>query len=172
MKVNGGAQEAEFSENTLQKLLHSFERYYNVREEGVSAPFCAEAEFHSHSEQYFLVKAAHVADIDSSEYVFFSETDELNETLFTQLSTRAWEEGLSRIHPYSGHRNSDVTLIILTPKITDAAVAQIKKAKKSKSYKFSFWGWSNFRTLACEVSSGRIVTNRLGKDLKKLVSSL
>ena len=71
MKVNGGAQEAQNSESILQKLLHSFERYYNVREECVVAPFSAEAEFHSHSEQYFLVKSAHVADIDSNEYVFF-----------------------------------------------------------------------------------------------------
>ena len=172
MKVNGGAQEAEVSETTLQKLLHSFERYYNVQTEVVAAPFAAEAEFHSHGEQYFLVKSAHIADIDSNEYVFFAETGELNEALFTQLSTRAWEEGLSRVHPYSGHRNSDVTLIVLADKISDSAFRFIKKAKKSKSYKFSFYGWSNFRALAYEVSTGRAVSNRHGSDLKKLVGTL
>ena len=172
MKVSEGAQEADNSESTIQKLLHSFERYYNVRVDNVCAPFCAEAEFHSHSEQYFLVKAAHVADIDSNEYVFFAEAETLDEKLFDNLSTRAWEEGLSRIHPYSGHRNSDITLIILAEKIADDAAAKIKKAKKSKSYKFSLYGWSNFRALAYEISTGRAVTNRHGSSLKKLVSTL
>ena len=172
MKVNGGAMEAEKPESTLEKLLHSFERYYNVRLEGVAAPFSAEAEFHSHSEQYFLVKAARLAEIDSNEYVFFAEADNLDQALFDQLAACAWEEGLSRVHPYNGHRNSDVTLIILSDKISDVAFNHIKKAKKSKSYKFSFYGWSNFRALAYELSTGRAVTNRHGSDLKKLVSSL
>ena len=172
MKVNGGAQEAQNSVNLLQKLLHSFERYYNVREECVAAPFSAEAEFHSHSEQYFLVKAAHVADIDSNEYVFFAEADELDYILFEQLANRAWEEGLSRVHPCSGHRNSDVTLIILAQKIEDSAITYISKSKKSKSYKLSFYGWTNFRALAYEVSSGNAVSNRHGSDLKKLVGTL
>ena len=175
MKVNGGALkkfEADASESVLQKLLHSFERYYNVKESGVVAPFSAEAEFHSHSEQYFFVKAAHVANIDSHEYVFFAEVDVLDEALFEQLAVLAWEEGLSRIHPYYGHRNSDVTLIILADKISDSAFRFIKKEKKSKSYKFSIYGWSNFRALAYETSTGRTVTNRHGNVLKKLVSSL
>ena len=172
MKVNGGAQEAQNSESILQKLLHSFERYYNVREECVVAPFSAEAEFHSHNEQYFLVKSAHVADIDSNEYVFFAEEEELDYVLFEQLAQKAWEEGLSRVHPYSGHRNSDVTLIILANKISDNAFRFIKKEKKSKSYKFSLHGWSNFRALAYETSTGRTVTNRHGSVLKKLVSTL
>ena len=163
MKVNG---------DIMKKLLQAFERYYNVHVDGVSSPFCAQAEFHSHSEQYFLIKAAHISDIDSNEYVFFAQENMLDKHSFTNLSDKAWETGLSYIHPGSTHRNSDITLIILASKITDETFCQIKKAKKSKSYKFSFWGWSNFRALAYETSTGRIVTNRLGKDLKRLVSSL
>lgn len=175
MKVNGGVvknYESNDSESVLQKLLHSFERYYNVKESGVVAPFSAEAEFHSHSEQYFFVKAAHVANIDSHEYVFFAEVDVLDEALFEQLAVLAWEEGLSRIHPYYGHRNSDITLIILAQKIQESAITYINKSRKSKSYKFSFYGWSNFRALAYEVSSGNAVSNRHGSVLKKLVGTL
>ena len=56
----------------LEQLLKSFNGYYTVKRDGVAAPFVAEAEFHSHTEQYLLVKAAHVADIDSNEYIFFA----------------------------------------------------------------------------------------------------
>lgn len=160
------------SAEALQSLLRSFEQYYTIKTAGVVAPFSAEAEFHSHSEQYFLVKAARVADIDSNEYVFFADTASLSPEKLAELSQIAWQEGLSRVTPYMGHRNSDVTLIVLADTISDDAFKQVRKIRHSKSYKFSLYGWSNFRALAYEVSSGRTAYNRLGEDLKKLVSSL
>lgn len=172
MKVNEDGQKVIDSESELEKLLHSFERYYDVKTEGVADPFCAEAEFHSHTEQYFLVKAAHLSDIDSNDYVFFAQTGLLNPNYFTELVSQAWQTGLSKITPYSGHRNSDVTLIILSEKIEDNTIKQIKKAKHYKSYKFGFYGWSSLRILAYEISTGRAFANRRGCELRKLVSSL
>ena len=105
----------------LETVLHSFERYYNVKagEPGTDAsgPFAAEAEFHSHSEQYFLTRAAHIADIDSHEYVFFAEEDNLTSDRLAELESEAWKEGLARVQPGPGHRNSDVALIIITDTI-------------------------------------------------------
>lgn len=172
MKVSKGTPASPDSEGLLEKILHSFERYYNVQKEGLPVPFSALAEFHSHSQQYFLIKSARIADIDSHEYVFFAELPYLDENQLELLVQKAWEEGLSRVHPASGHRNSDVSLIILAAKIEDAAFNLVKKIKKSKSYRFSFWGWSNFRALAYESSTGRFATNRMGRDLKKLIGSL
>lgn len=160
----------------LETLLHSFERYYNVKagEPGTDAHsmFKAEAEFHSHSEQFFLTRAAHIADIDSHEYVFFAEEDNLTSDRLEELASAAWKEGLSRVHPGSGHRNSDVALIIIADTIEETAFNKVNRIKHSKSYRFSLHGWSNFRLLAYEISSGRIACNRLGKSLKKLVSTL
>ena len=48
----------------LEKIIESFRRYYDVSTENVDLPFAAKAVFKSHNEQYFLVKAAKVADID------------------------------------------------------------------------------------------------------------
>ena len=167
------------SNGALEKILHSFERYYNVSTEGVAAPFSAEAIFNSHSEQYFLVKAAKTADIDSNEFVFFYYNGEIAgvDSAMTagrieELSNIAWERGLSRVTPYYGHRNSDVTLIILSDKIDDESFKKIKKLNLYKSYKFGLYGWSSFRALAYETSTGRAATNRRGSDLKKLVASL
>ena len=154
---------------SLQKIIQSFERYYSIKTENVVSPFVAEAEFHSHTEQYFLIREAKLSDIDSNEFVFFAEVPLLTQEKVLELDSRAWEEGLSRVKPYSGHRNSDVTLIIVADKIEEKVFKQIKKIKHSKSYYLSFWGWSNYRLMAYEVSTGKAVTNRLGSDLKKLI---
>lgn len=165
------------SNGALEKILHSFEQYYNISTQNVAAPFVAEAEFKSHSEQYFLVKAAKIADVDSNDFVFFYcngeiQDNEITEDKISELAYSAWERGLSRITPYYGHRNTDVTLVILSDKIEENAFQKIKKLNLYKSYKFGFFGWSAFRALAYEISTGRAVTNRRGSDLKKLVGNI
>ena len=186
------------SNGALGKILQTFERYYNISTQDVAAPFVAEATFCSHNEQYFIVKAAKVADIDSNEYVFFysdgsciedlrpaageggscqvEESHEKKEMLsperIDEISRIAWERGLSKIKPYYGHRNTDVTLVILSDRIAEESFRKIKKLNHYKSYKFGLYGWSSFRALAYETSTGRAVTNRRGSDLKKLVASL
>ena len=160
-----------YSNGAFEKILHSFEQYYDISKD-VDAPFVAEAIFKSHNEQYFLVKAAKTADIDSNEFVFFYINNEIHVEEIVELSNLAWERGLSRVSPYYGHRNSDVTLIILSDKIEEESFKKIKKLNLYKSYKFGLYGWSSFRALAYETSTGRAATNRRGSDLKKLVASL
>ena len=121
----------------LDKILKSFERYYNVTTEGIEPPFAAEAAFKSH-----------------------------------KIANAAWERGLSRITPYYGHRNTDITLIVLSDKIGEDAFKKIKKLNHYKSYKFGLYGWSSFRTLAYESSTGRLATNWRGRGLKKLIGSI
>ncbi|MBQ0052368.1 MAG: hypothetical protein KBT11_09965 [Treponema sp.] len=156
----------------LEKLLRSFERYYNIKREGAVSPFVAEAEFHSHTEQYLLVKAAHLSDIDSNEFIFFSTVGILNLQNLAELDSKAWEEGLSRVKPYNGHRNSDIALIVLAEKIEEDAFKQIKKLKHYKSYKFSLWGWSHFKVIAMETSTNRFTYNRFGSDFKKIFTTI
>lgn len=164
------------SNGALEKLLFSFRDYYSVSSENIAAPFVAEAEFKSHNEQYMLIKAAKIADIDSNDFVFFYINDENNgqvdDQKITELARLAWERGLSKITPYYGHRNSDITLIIVAEQIPEESLKIVKKLKYYKSYKFGLYGWSAFRALAYEASTGRAVTNRRGSDLKKLVANL
>ena len=159
-------------EGALQRLLKSFRRYYNVRTEGAAAPFAAEAEFHSHGQHYFLVKAAHLADMDSNEYVFFASLPELSLEELESLAGKAWQTGLSRVHPYSGHRSSDITLVVVADRVAEPAFAAAKKLSFYKSYRFSFYGWSHFRALVLEASSGRSAANRFASDLQKLLGNM
>ena len=161
--------------DAINQILPAFEQYYTVKKEEITPPFCAEAEFRSHNEQYFLVRSAHIADIDSNEFVYFAASSELDNSKLEELVNAAWQTGLAKVHPHEGHRNSDVTLIILADKITDETKIKIKKTKLYKSYKYSFHGWSNFKLTAAELSSTakdgslEVYSNRHGKDFAKLI---
>ena len=65
-------------------------------------------------EQYFLIKKAKVADIDTNETVYFATEESLSKDRLLELDSIAWERGTANVQPSSNHRNSDVVLIILT----------------------------------------------------------
>ena len=153
----------------IKKLLPAFSQYYTIKETDITPPFCAEAEFRSHNEQYFLVRSAHIADIDSNEFVYFADSDSLDTRKLEELIKSAWNAGLAKVRPYNGHRNSDVSLLIFTKTISPETIQKIKKTKLYKSYKFSFHGWSNFKLAVCTTSDLTIYTNRHGKDFIKLI---
>ena len=157
------------AEEALERLLRSYTQYYDVVREGVEPPFAAEARFHSHNEQYVLVKSARISEAESHEYVFFAVERELDEARLRQLDETAWSRGMERVRPYSAHKNTDVALVVLAERMTPGAEAAVKKLKRSKSYRFGLHGWSNYRVIALEVSSGRLAWNRMGRSLRKLL---
>jgi len=158
-------------EEKLESVLKSYTRFYNIKREEVEPPFDAEAEFISHNEQYILVKSAKIAEIDSNEFVYFKSVERLTEEKLTELDKTAWERGLSKVNPGPGHRNSDVSLIIIADKIDENAFKLVKKLKHSKSYLFTFHGWSNYKLIAIDLSDNRMTFNRQGHMLKKIINN-
>ena len=156
----------------LDRVLPLFEAYYDVTRDGAAEPFRAEAAFHSHSEQYFLVRAAKMAESDAHEYVFFAVTERLTADEAARLDTAAWTEGLRRARPGPNHRSTDVGLILLADTIDPAAAAYIRKLRRSKSYRLTLQGWSNYRVIALETSTGRTACNRMGRGLRKLLGNI
>ena len=153
---------------SLDSIISCFEQYYDIIRDNVEPPFYAEAAFRSHHEKYILLKSAKIADIDSNEFVFFYEDESLSKERINELVELSWQRGLSRVRPYSGHRNTDVTLIVLAKNFLGDAFTCVKKISRYKSYKLGFYGWSSFRLLAYESNSGKVVTNRRGSDLRKI----
>lgn len=158
-------------EEKLESVLKAYTRFYNIKRDDVEPPFDAEAEFISHNEQYILVKSAKIAEIDSNEFVYFKSVDRLTEETLTELDKTAWERGLSKVNPGPGHRNSDVSLIIIADKIDEDAFKLARKLKHSKSYLFTFHGWSNYKLIAIDLSDNRTTFNRQGRTLKKIINN-
>lgn len=158
--------------DALNVLLKSYQGYYDVRTEDVESPFAAEAAFHSHDEQYFLVKAAKLSEAESHEYVFFAVGEDLALEDVQGLDEAAWQRGLSRARPHGSHRSTDVVLVILGRRITPEAMDYIRRVKHYQSYRFTLHGWSHYRAVALETSTGKLSCNRRGQDLKKLFRNI
>ncbi|MBQ4650375.1 MAG: hypothetical protein IJB73_06695 [Firmicutes bacterium] len=156
----------------LPGLLKSFVRYYDIKEEGVQPPFAAEAEFHSHEEQFFLVKQAKLSEAESKEFVFFAVSEHLTLDEIRMLDETAWQAGISRVFPHDGHRNSDVVLIVLADKVDADAAAYIKKLKRYESYKHTLHGWSHYRVIVRDMSTEKLAFNRMGRTLKNVLSKI
>lgn len=106
--------------------------------------------------------------MDSMETAFFMDEPDLDEVKYDALCEKAWSETLDRADVKQNHRNSDGILIITADTIDEAAKKKIRKTRRYKSYRFTFWGWSELRVIAYEHSTGRLVCNRQGEVLKKL----
>ena len=155
------------SDTALQKVLRAFEKFYTVKTCGVDSPFCAHAEFHAHCEQFFLTKTAKIADIDTNEYVFFAQEKFLDSAHLVALTETAWKRGLRFVKPYFGHKNSDVSLVVLADESDLDAKKFVRKLHRYKSYKFGIYGWSAFNISFCDFSSQKIFSNSRGENLKK-----
>lgn len=150
----------------INQLLPSYEGYYDIVRENVLPPFAAEAKFISHQEQYFLVHSAKLSDIDSTEHVYFAAEQNLSFARLKEVSETAWKNGIKDVVPYYGHRNSDITVIAVCDSADADAMANCKKIKYSKTYKFMLHGWSNFKLAVVDLSAGKVAANWQGGDLK------
>ena len=156
----------------LEKVLAAYAGYYNIIRDSVTSGFSAEAVFDLKDEQYVLVKRAKISEAISKEFVFFADTGLLTEELLMHLADTAWESGLARVEPVPNHRNSDITLFIIADSVGPTAAACVRKLRRSKTYMLGFRGWSNFRVIVCDLSSGKAVHNRLGAELKKTADNI
>lgn len=171
----------------FERFMESYSVYYNVTrndsltEDGSAsgadaksgaADFDAEAVFDSKGEQYFLIKAAKVAEMNTAEYVYFKRLKKLRAEVLTELDGRAWEAGISHAHPSTKHKNTDAVLIIIADSVDEDAKALVKKLKHSKNYKFALHGYSNYRLVVIEASEGKAYFNRQACILMGLVGNI
>lgn len=84
----------------LERVLRSYQTYYNIKTEAVEPPFAAEAIFGSHNEQYFLIKKAKVADIDTNETVYFATEESLSKDRLLELDSSPGNGELPTCNPH------------------------------------------------------------------------
>ena len=156
----------------LEFVLPLFRQYYDITRCDAGAVFSAVAAFHSHEEQYFLLKSAKYTESDAHEYLFFRSMEHLTLSEARRLADAAWEEGLGRVEPSIIHRSTDIGLILLADRVDPEAAAYITKLRRSKSYKMLLHGYSNYRLIAIETSSGAMFPNRMGRHWKKLFGNI
>ncbi len=158
-------------QEALENALRAYSVYYDIiREDGT--PWAARADFRAHDEQYFLLKSNKMNEIDAFEYVYFAEQESFSLEEVQKLDELAWETAMARVQPGPNHRSSDVTMVLIADTFDPEVLKFVKKLRRYKSYKWTFHGWSHYRVVALEASSGVLVFNRMGEDLKKLFRNI
>ncbi len=160
------------TDDIFNTLTETYGGYYNIDKDGALPPFDATGYLSNESQQYFLVKAAHIASVNSYEHVYFKKCDELDIGTLNDLDRTAWEDGLSRVRPSADHKNTDVALIVIADRVLEEVKSAIDTYKHSKNYKLGFFGFSNYRLVVIEALSGLILTNRRGRDLKDFIAHI
>ena len=110
--------------------------------------------------------------MNDKETIYFYTADTLTAEELKNLDAIAWERGLQDLQLNSNHHSTNVALIILADKIEADVFHLAKKLAHSKSYRFGIHGFSNYRLIAVELSTGKMAHNRQGQDLKKLLSNI
>ena len=182
------------ADEIFEKFMESYSVYYNITRydkadaasdsspadgdipgtdtEARAAGFDAEAVFDSKGEQYFLIKAAKVAEMHTSEYVYFKKLKKLSADTLNELDGKAWELGISHADPSPKHKNTDAVLIVVAESMDEDARTLVKSLKHSKNYKFALHGYSNYRLVAIEASEGKAYFNRQACILMGLVGNI
>ena len=160
-------------EDVLSKLLRAHQAYYNVFEnhEFAGRTFPGYAEFHSHGEQYVLVKRAKLWEVDSHEYLFFDTVERLDAEQVSQNIQFMQEKGLEKVTPQPNHMSSNLILVVIADEVDDDAARLLKKTRFRKNFKLGFEGWTDLRLAAIDLSGRRVVTNGAGKDMKQTLEA-
>ena len=160
------------AKEVLKMLLKSYRGYYNVNEVDPLEPFAAQAHFHSMDQSYFLMKKAVTSTSETHEYVYFYTAEHITLDDVNRLAQLSWDDGMAQVRPHKEHRNTDVSLVLIGESIDDDAFEAVKKLRNYKSYKWRFQGWSDFRSVALDLSKKSYVYNQKGEPFKKVFKTL
>ena len=85
-----------------------------------------------------------------------------------ELSRQA---GLARVRPHKEHMCSYVTPVILADTIDPDAAVLLRKTRLRKNYRFTLYGWMEYRIAAMECSTGRFLSNPAGREVRKTLEN-
>lgn len=164
------------SEELLTRLLAAHQSHYDITRDYRFAgyTFPGFAEFHSHGEQYVLVKRAKLWEVDTHEYLFMAITEACDEETVRRAVDFMTQEALRKVAPGPTHMSSAISLILIASSATDEATRLIQKTRFRKSYRFGFHGWADLRLALVDLSrpaGKQVFTNVAGKQLKGVIEN-
>lgn len=160
-------------QEAIEKLIKSYEAYYNVTMDDLAHPdlraFC---EFYEHSGQYVISKKAEIWSASCEEFIYLFETEHLNLENYKSCIEFANEDGMKHAHIGPGHMYTYITPVFICDSCDDDVKKAVRKCHISKSFRFSFHGWMEFRTAMLEVKTNNITNNGSGRSVKKVLKSV
>ena len=158
----------------LERLLESMAASYDVVRDAqiVSRRVDALAQLRALNSKYILSRRHVLWEANTYDYALILKVQTLTAAMVEDwfaFLTREAEAPL--VHPGAscppeGHMASSLTLILLCNEVEPEAARAVRRARFSKSYRFSLRGWATGRVAAADLGSGCAYASRDARDLK------
>ena len=153
-------------DDILNLLVDAYDRFTTVEKPGADDPFYAFA-------KYDLSTEDSGAKSEDREFVFIARADELTSDILATLDKTSWDRGEALVTPSFNHKNSNVTLIIVSDRLGPGDVqSQISSAKHSKSYKLGLQGTCNFKLAVVEAQTKELYFNAQAIQFEDFLSGI
>ncbi len=160
-------------QEAVNKILKSYESYFDiVLCENSDLGLAAKCDFHIHNEKFVLTKNAKLWEADCNEYVYVFSMSRFTEEAFKRCEDFVCREGFARVKPKPGHMYTYITAAFVCDDFDMDAVRCLKKSKHYKSYKFSIYGWAEFRAFVVRAGDMALYYNKPGRQCSKFVKKL
>lgn len=157
-----------------ETLADSFGAYYDLHmdEDGRGLPLVFRADYYSRAERYWLTKSIPIWGNETNEFAYIFSAPSFSRELAGKCIDFALEQALPLVKPHKEHQYTNVKVILLADSVDADTAKYVKKRSFTKSYKFSFHGFSTLKSAIVDFSSARVVTNSAGHELADYFSKL
>ena len=135
-------------------------------------PLKAMCQHHTRSEKYVLSRKAKLWAVEVNDYLYFFSMAKLEKGEAEACILFAIENALPRVEPHKEHMYSFITAVFVADETEQDALNFISRRKFTKSFKFGFHGSSPLKTAALDIAQEKIVTNNMGRDLRKQIKNI
>ena len=158
----------------LDRLIDSYNAWYDVSlgDMGSGLPLKALCMYRSRSEKYVLSRKAKLWAVEANDYLYLFEMSKLDKWQAEECVSYSIEDALPRVEPHSEHMYSFITTVFVADEIEPDALRFIRWRRFIKSYKLGFYGSSPLKTAALDIGREKVVTNNMGRDLRKQIRNI
>ncbi|GMG96519.1 hypothetical protein [Tepidimicrobium xylanilyticum] len=159
----------EYLDNIERKLQSYFdiERNYNLN--GYQLDLYAK--YHFRNERYILSKKFVVYGYENNEHIFIKHFEEIDEKCLKEFIDFLVNSIDDVVKPDENHMSSIITgVLVAKHKPNTEIIDAIKKFKYHKGFAFGFKGWVDIRLILVTIADKYIITNRKGKEVRKVYS--
>jgi hypothetical protein len=158
----------------LDRFINSYQLSYDITNGDLASglPLKALCQHHTRSEKYILSRKAKLWAVEVNDYLYLFSVPKLEKEQAQACVSFSIEDALPRVKPHNEHMYSFITAVFMADEAEKDALAFICRRRFTKSYKFGFHGSSPLKTAALDIVREKVVTNNMGRDLRKQIKNI
>ena len=158
----------------LERLFNSYKAWYDVSpgDMGTGLPLKAFCLHRSRSEKFVLSKKVKLWAVEVNDFLYLFSMPRLEKNQAEDCVSFSIKEALPRVKPHKEHMYSFITTVFVADEAEQDALKFISRYRFNKSYKLGFYGSSPLKTAALDIERGKIVTNDMGRNLRKQINNI